>query len=259
MKFTHYRQSTARLNYAGKTFLIDPMLAEKGTYPPFEGAVTGNMEMNPLVDLPLSLNELTSGLDAVIVTHLHYDHWDEVAAKILDKNLPIFVQDELDAAVIRESGFTKVYVLGEDTQFDNITISRVYGEHVENLNQFPEEVQTIIGKVCGFVLRHADEKTIYFTGDSMLDPFVKDAVVTHQPDIIVMNAGGNAMQGVGKVVMDANDVHILSQLTDAQLVAVHMEAVNHWTLSRSELAHFASEKGFADQLIIPKDGEYVEF
>ncbi|HET3290851.1 TPA: MBL fold metallo-hydrolase [Streptococcus pneumoniae] len=259
MKFTHYRQSTARLNYAGKTILIDPMLAEKGTYPPFEGAVTGNMAMNPLVDLPVSPDELTSGLDAVIVTHLHYDHWDEIAAKMLDKNLPIFVQNEVDAAVIRESGFTKVYVMGDNTHFDNITISRVYGEHVENLNQFPEEVQTIIGKVCGAVLRHADEKTIYFTGDSMLEPFVKDAVAAHQPDIIVMNAGGNAIQGVGKVVMDANDVHELSQLTDVQLVAVHMEAVNHWTLSRSELARFATEKGFANQLVIPEDGESIDF
>ncbi|HFR3751151.1 MBL fold metallo-hydrolase [Streptococcus suis] len=259
MKFTHYRNSTARLDYAGKTILIDPMLAEKGTYPPFEGAVSGNMEMNPLVDLPVSPDELTSGLDAVIVTHLHYDHWDEVAAKMLDKNLPIFVQDEADAAVIRESGFTKVYVMGDNTNFGNILISRVYAEHVENLNKFPEEVQTIIGKVCGFVLRHADEKTIYFTGDSMLEPFVKDAVVAHQPDIIVMNAGGNAMQGVGKVVMDANDVHELSQLTDAQLVAVHMEAVNHWTLSRLELARFATEKGFANQLVIPEDGESIDF
>ena len=30
--YQHIRNATGRLNYAGKTFLIDPMLAEKGRY-----------------------------------------------------------------------------------------------------------------------------------------------------------------------------------------------------------------------------------
>lgn len=38
-----------------------------------------------------------------------------------------------------------------------------------------------------------------------------------------------------------------------------MEAVNRWVLSRSELDRFATEKGFADQLVIPEDGENIDF
>ena len=33
--YQHIRNATGRLNYAGKTFLIDPMLAEKGRYAGF--------------------------------------------------------------------------------------------------------------------------------------------------------------------------------------------------------------------------------
>lgn len=36
MKITHIRNATLLVEYEGKTFLIDPMLAEKGTYPPFQ-------------------------------------------------------------------------------------------------------------------------------------------------------------------------------------------------------------------------------
>ena len=32
----HIRNATTGLEYAGKKFLIDPMLAEKGTMPPLE-------------------------------------------------------------------------------------------------------------------------------------------------------------------------------------------------------------------------------
>ena len=35
--YQHISNATGRLNYAGKTFLIDPMLAEKGRYAGFEG------------------------------------------------------------------------------------------------------------------------------------------------------------------------------------------------------------------------------
>lgn len=33
----HIRNATSKISYAGKVFLIDPMLAKKGAYPGFEG------------------------------------------------------------------------------------------------------------------------------------------------------------------------------------------------------------------------------
>ncbi len=39
-------------------------------------------------------------VDAVIVTHLHIDHWDEAAVRLVPKEMPIFVQDYSDAQVL---------------------------------------------------------------------------------------------------------------------------------------------------------------
>ncbi|MEH7472776.1 MBL fold metallo-hydrolase, partial [Priestia megaterium] len=48
MKITHIRNATLIVEYGGKAFLIDPMLAEKGTYPPFPNSIRQDQN-NPLV------------------------------------------------------------------------------------------------------------------------------------------------------------------------------------------------------------------
>ena len=72
--------------------------------------------MNPLVDLPMPVEDIINGIDAVIVTHLHLDHWDDIAKEVLPKEIKLFVQDENDANEIRLYGF-KMWRYYEKTQF----------------------------------------------------------------------------------------------------------------------------------------------
>ena len=66
MKITQVRNATLLIHYAGTRFLIDPMLAPKGSYPGFEGMANSHLR-NPLVELPLPMATLLE-VDAVIVT-----------------------------------------------------------------------------------------------------------------------------------------------------------------------------------------------
>lgn len=70
----HIRNATIKVAYAGTTFLVDPMLAAKDTYPGFEGTYRSELR-NPMIDLPMSVQAVIEGVDAVIVTHTHLDHW----------------------------------------------------------------------------------------------------------------------------------------------------------------------------------------
>ena len=81
------------------------MLRAAGTTPPIEN--TPNPRRNPLVELPLPAEEVVRGVDACIVTHLHGDHFDDAAAALLPRDLPILTQPE-SAAALRERGFTNV-------------------------------------------------------------------------------------------------------------------------------------------------------
>ena len=127
VKFQQIRNATIKVEYAGTTFLVDPMLAKKGAYPGFEGTYNSHLRY-PLVELPLPVSEVMKA-DAIIVTHTHADHWDDAARQGLPKNLPIFAQDEEDAESIRKDGFTDVRVLTEDTVFNGTRLSKTGGQH----------------------------------------------------------------------------------------------------------------------------------
>src|SRR5690606_42123534 len=101
MNLHHIRNATLVVEYAGKTFLVDPFLAEKGAYPPFPNSARQDQK-NPLVGLPVSIEEIIDA-DAVIVTHLHLDHWDDTAKEALPKEIKLFTQNEEDEKQVQEA------------------------------------------------------------------------------------------------------------------------------------------------------------
>ncbi|MCR2807073.1 MBL fold metallo-hydrolase [Paenibacillus soyae] len=253
MKIQLVRNATLVVHYAGKKFLIDPFLAEKGVYPPFPNSLRQDQN-NPLVGLPLSIDDMFSSLDAVIVTHLHLDHWDDAAKEALPKDIPLFVQNEEDAEQVRSAGFQKVIVLQEDTVFEDIRLTKTKGEHGRG------EILQLAGQVCGVIFNHSSEKTLYIAGDTVWYEEVRRTIEAHKPDVIVVNGGDNQFLQGGSLVMGKEDILQVHQAApDAAIISVHMEAVNHWTLSREELRSFANEKGMSAQLLVPADGEAYSF
>jgi L-ascorbate metabolism protein UlaG (beta-lactamase superfamily) len=103
MKLTQIRNATLKVEYAGKKFLIDPMLSGKGGFPGFPGTVNSQIA-NPTVELPMPMSEILN-VDAVIVTHTHQDHWDDTAKTVIPKHLLIFTQNARDQWDIQMSWF----------------------------------------------------------------------------------------------------------------------------------------------------------
>jgi L-ascorbate metabolism protein UlaG (beta-lactamase superfamily) len=253
MNIQQIRNATIVVDYAGKRFLIDPMLAEKGTYPPFPNSPRQEQN-NPLIGLPTSIDNIINNIDAVIVTHLHLDHWDDAAKEALPKEIKIFAQNEEDATEIRNAGFQNIEFLHEDTVFEGIKLIKTKGEHGRG------EILKLAGSVCGVVFKHSTEKTLYVAGDTVWYDAVQKVIDTHKPEIIVVNAGDNQFFEGGSLVMGKDDVYeVYKAAPDAKIIAVHMEAVNHWALSREELKSFINEKGISTNVLVPNDGESYTF
>lgn len=247
------RNATLVVEYAGKKFLIDPLLGEKGSFPAFPNSARQDQN-NPLVELPVSIEDVISGVDAVIVTHLHTDHWDEKAMEVLPKDIKLYSQNDEDAAEIKKAGFTNVEALTEDTVFEGIQLAKTQGEHGRG------EILKMAGLVCGIVFKHDSEKTLYVAGDTVWYNGVQEELNKHTPEVIVVNAGDNQFLQGGSLVMGKEDVYEVTKAApNAKVIAVHMEAINHWTLSRQELKDFASEKGFTSNVLVPEDGESYSF
>lgn len=252
------RNATVIFNYAGKRFLIDPMLAEKEAYSSFPGTPNSHLR-NPRTDLPVPAESLADA-DAIIVTHLHADHWDKVAKEVLRKNTPLFSQNEDDARVIREAGFTDVRVFSETTTFDNVSFRKTDCQHgPDELYAIPE-MAARMGKVSGLYFNEPGEKSVYFAADTIWIPAVASTLKNFRPDIVALNTGAATLNGFAPIIMGKEDVlRVHEILPDATIVAIHMEALNHCVLSRRELHDYVNEKGIAGKVLIPEDGEVIVF
>lgn len=246
MKLQLFRNATLKLDYAGRTVLIDPYLAPKHSLPSFTGR-----SPNPMVELPAKIDDILKGVELVIVSHLHDDHFDSVAMERVPKHLPLFCQPG-DEATIREAGFTNVMPLTESATWEGLTLTRREGSH--GLGPVVE----LMGPVMGFSLEAAGEPSLYWAGDTVLYPPVAAVISDTKPDIIVTHSCGARWDG-DLIVMDAQEtVAVCEAAPDAIVIATHMEALDHATISRQDLRQAADERGITpSRLLIPADGETV--
>jgi L-ascorbate metabolism protein UlaG (beta-lactamase superfamily) len=255
MHVQQIRNATLRLGYAGKRFLIDPLLAEQGAYPGFAGTANSHLA-NPLVGLPVPLERLLD-VDAVVLTHLHPDHWDEAARRLVPRGLPLFAQDEADASALRADGFEDVRLI-EGAAFGGIAMHRTAGQH--GSDQVMAVIGERMGEVSGVVFSHPDEPTLYVAGDTVWNGYVAEALAAWRPDVVVLNCGDAQVPGLGKIIMDQHDLALVAQAApQAKIIASHLEAVNHCVLSRAELRGFVREKGLESRVLVPEDGEICAF
>jgi L-ascorbate metabolism protein UlaG (beta-lactamase superfamily) len=250
------RNATVVFHYGGKEFLIDPLLAEKDAYPGFPGTANAHLR-NPLVALPLPVETLLDP-DAIIVTHMHADHWDEAAVKMLPKDKKVFAQNEEDAAAIRLQGFKHTEVLAPNTHFKNIKLQKTHAQHGSDEAYANAQMGKLLGDASGIFFTLVGEKSVYFAGDAIWTTNFGLQLQKLNPDVVVLNTGDAQVDGFGAIIMGKEDVSKVHQLLpDAIIIAIHMEAINHCVLSRKELADYVKEMGITAKVIIPSDGEKI--
>lgn len=249
MELQLIRCATIRLGLGNHTFLIDPYFAEKGSQP----SCTGRSR-NPLVDLPFPVSEILAGVETVIISHMHSDHFDQAAQSVMPKELPIICQPE-DEAAIGNLGFRDVHPINQDLNWQGINIRRVIGKHGSG------SVLKEMGIASGFLFETANEPTIYWAGDTILSEEIKEMLSSKKPSIAILHSGG-AVWGDGvKILMDAEQtIEVCRLLPGSTIIATHMDAVDHATVSRESLRDYAIKSGIKDtQLLIPDDGEILTF
>ncbi|MDH3944436.1 MAG: MBL fold metallo-hydrolase, partial [Anaerolineae bacterium] len=156
MQIQLIRNATLKIQYGGHTLLIDPDLANKHAREPLAGIAN-----NPTAELPVPLEEVLEGIDAVLVSHLHQDHFDAVAQELLPKYLPLFCQPE-DQAKIASSGFRDVLPVVDALEWQSNKIIRTPAQHGTGV--WAER----LAPVSGFVLQADSEPAVYWCGDTIL-------------------------------------------------------------------------------------------
>lgn len=254
------RNATLKLEYAGRTFLVDPMLGARGAYPGFKGTYNQHLR-NPLVELPIPAAEVMRGVDAVVVTHTHLDHWDGGEHAFVPKDLPIFVQHQADAEQVRGQGYRDVRVIEGSAEFEGVRLTRTGGQHGTEAMFAVEPVAGLLGQAMGVVFQAPGAATVYVVGDTTWHGEVEQALAAFKPDVVVLNTGDARVLGfTGSIIMGRDDVLRAARAAPgAAIVATHMDAINHMTLSREVLRDHVRQNGLEDRVRVPADGETMAF
>ncbi|HEX6020829.1 MAG TPA: MBL fold metallo-hydrolase, partial [Solirubrobacter sp.] len=197
MHLSLIRSATLRVTTAGHTLLVDPQLDPAGAREAVPN--TPNPRRSPLVDLPEPPEAAIAGIDAVLVTHLHRDHFDDTARKLLPRDLPVFCQPP-DTERLHADGFTDVRPVHGDAKLGDILIARTEGHHGTG------EIGEAMAPVSGFVLHAPGEPSLYIAGDTILCDEVRAALAEHKPAAIVVNASAARFNTGDPIVMDNDDV-----------------------------------------------------
>lgn len=258
MKITQVRHATQIITYAGKTFLIDPMLAEKEAYEGFAGTVHAEIRI-PMVPLPFDTDTLLD-VDAIIVTHTHLDHWDDAAVTLIPKDKLIYVQNIDDQQLLSSQGFTNLVVLSATSTFDDIALIKTDCQHGSDDAYANPQLAERLGASSGVIFQHPSEQTLYLVGDSIWIKAVGDTMQKHNPGVVILNTGWAHVLGYGSIIFGEEDIlrtHIA--LPEAQIVATHMEAVNHCLVTRKDVLAYAHANQIQAFVSAPNDGESVTF
>lgn len=247
-----WRHATLHVRIGIYRFLVDPMLAGSGAMDPVTNAC--NDYRIPMVDLPFDeqyVKEAIAKVDAILVTHTHRDHWDTAAMLLIPRDKRIICAD-FEKEKIKQQGFINVQSIEEAT-LPGLTLHQTGGRHGTG------DIGKAMGAVSGIILKY-DSQVLYIAGDTIYCPEVEQAIEKYNPGVIVVNAGGARFLTGDPITMDEKDVEAtLRTAGHAKVIAVHMDTVNHCLVSREKLASYFTTHTERSRLLIPADGDYIDF
>ena len=256
MKITQLRNATMILHFKDQVILVDPMFAPMGAIPALKYA-TKNRRRNPLVELPEVTDGLLNQVTHCLITHCqkgHFDHLDRAGAKWLrDNNIPILCS-EVDTQYLTKKGLN-VTPLKRHNQNEILggiidLIPCVHGEGF---------IGKFMAHGVGFLIKLPHEPSVYIAGDTILTKQVRDCIRQHQPDVIVVPAGGAQFDLGSELIMDGAQAIEVGHLARGKVVANHLEALDHCPISRDEILQQVNQLNWQQRFFVPNDGETLSF
>ncbi len=197
----------------GKSLLIDPVFSEHCAPLHFPS-------MKRKVAPPCLLSDLPD-IDAILLTHTHYDHLDLPTLLQLGRSIPLFLPSG-HAGLLKKSGFSKVTELAwwdSHHLTDKIRITSVPGQHFTARTPFDRNT----GHWCGWVIEGLDKK-IWHAGDSGYCPaFIEIGERFEMIDLAMIPIGAYQPRSIMKA-MHMNPDEAVQAFLDAKCqraIAMH--------------------------------------
>ncbi|MDB1090242.1 MBL fold metallo-hydrolase [Streptomyces sp. ACA25] len=251
--------ATLLIRYGSLTLLTDPNFLHRG-----QRAYLGKgLVSRRLTDPAAELEELPPP-DAVILSHLHGDHWDRVARRKLDRSLPVVTTPHASRRLQGLHGFSRATGLPAwhehvlQSGRSQVRITALPGRHG------PGPVGRLLPPVMGSLLEFGApggsvRLRLYVTGDTLMFPGVRE-IARRFPDLhlAIVHLGGTRLPGGLLVTMDAlQGADLVETVRPRRVLPVHYD---DYAVMRSPLSDFheeAARRGFAERVVHCAPGERV--
>jgi L-ascorbate metabolism protein UlaG (beta-lactamase superfamily) len=226
--------ATVILRYAGFTILTDPNFLHQGDHVHLGYGLRSRRQTEPAI----SIEELPP-LDLLVLSHMHDDHFDRIAAEKLDKTLPI-VSTPHAVKSLRQKGFTTLCSLDPWQSLtvrkgeSKLTITAMPGRHGPNI--LAAALPPVMGSLLEFQQQNKTRFCLYITGDTLVIDQLKEIPKRYPNiDIALLHLGGTQVFGV-LLTMDAKQGVEAMQIIAPQLaIPIHY---NDYTVFKSPLEDF---------------------
>jgi L-ascorbate metabolism protein UlaG (beta-lactamase superfamily) len=252
--------ATTLIRYAGFTILTDPNFLHR-----HEQVHLGyGLHATRLTDPALDIEELPP-LDLVLLSHMHEDHFDRVAAEKLDHELPI-VTTRHAAKKLKQLGFVKTYPLNT-WQSQTIVkgdvrlrISAMPGTHG------PGILAALLPPVMGSMLAFESLTTgktllhLYITGDTLIHQRLKEIPRRYpQVDLALLHLGGTRVLGI-MVTMDGQQGVEAMRIVDPTIaIPIHYNDYSVFKSSLDDFRRAVQAAGLEDRVRYLAHGETYSF
>jgi L-ascorbate metabolism protein UlaG (beta-lactamase superfamily) len=225
--------ATTLLRLGPHTLLTDPDFRHRGHRAYLGKGLFSKRRTEPAAqpdDLPT--------VDAVLLSHLHGDHFDPIARDRLDHSLPVLTTPAASRKLGRWGfGAARGMATWERAALaDGLSVTSVPGQHA------PGPARPLLPPVMGSVIEveHGGDGgrpfRVYITGDTLCRPWLAEIGERFGPlDAMVIHLGGTRAAGL-LVTMDGDQgADLVEMLAPALTVPVHYD---DYTVFRSPLSDF---------------------
>ncbi|MCX4580591.1 MBL fold metallo-hydrolase [Streptomyces sp. NBC_01571] len=242
--------ATTVIRYAGFSILTDPAFLHAGEHVHLGHGMYARREVEPACQI----SELPP-IDLIVLSHHHGDHFDDVAARELDKDLPI-VTNEHAVGRLREQGFLRGYALDTWESQDvvkgdaRLRITSMPGKHAPD--QIAGMLPPVMGSMLDFSLGEERKFRLYISGDTLLHERLYDIPRWYPGiDLAMVHAGGTTLMGIVVTMTGEDAVRVVEIVEPRTAIPIHY---NDFSVFLSGLEDFQRA---AEQTRTPAEFHYV--